>query len=243
MKARTVVLVGVLALYGCGGPTAEVDLFSRIESAYGGPEAVAKMDAYRVVGRLTKMMGQGEGRIVRDYRAPAGLRVAISYPTHNELRILDGPVGWRGDGPEMRPAEGPLYDSMMYHLLRSDLPGALLRNRDRVVDQGQQEREGATYQVLAMAWSETLDMKYWVDPSSARVIRAEGVLKAGPMVLDFAAEYGDFRVIDGVLVPFLEANFASGNRVATTTVESVVFSPVDLGPFAPPKPLVVPEEV
>lgn len=243
MNAGTAVLVGALSLCGCGVEPEGDDLLARVETAYGGPAAVAKMDAYRVVGRLTKMMGGGEGRIVRDYRAPAALRVAISYPTHDELRILDGPVGWRGDGPDMRPAEGPLYDSMMYHLLRSDLPGALLRNRDRIVGLGEQEREGAIYQVLVMPWSETLEMKYWVDPSSARVIRAEGVLKAGPMILDFAAEYGDFRVVDGVLVPFLEANFASGNRVATTTIESVVFSPDDLGPFAPARPLVVPDEV
>ena len=63
------VLLSSLVICGCGGPTGEGDLFSRIEVAYGGPEAVAKMDSYRVVGRLTKMMGTGEGRIERDYRA------------------------------------------------------------------------------------------------------------------------------------------------------------------------------
>ena len=126
-----------------------------------------------------------------------------------------------------------LLDSMLYHHLRSDLPGVLLRNRDRLVDRGQLEREGAVFRVLDLPWSDTLTMRYWIDPSSHRVIRAAGTLNAGPMVLEFATEYGDFRKVEGVLFPFIEANFASGNRVATTTVEKVVFDPADLGPFHP----------
>ena len=49
----------------------------------------------------------------------------------------------------------------------------------------------------------------------------------------FETEYEDFREVDGVWVPFREINHAGGKRVAETVVREVVWSPDDLGPFAP----------
>jgi hypothetical protein len=225
----------VLVFCAASHSTAEIadGYIDRIVRAYGGPEALEKMTAYRVVAATDALLrGSIKGTVVRDVRAPASLRVTIEYPDGPEVRILDGARGWRGTGGDLAPAEGMLLESMVYQLLRSDLPGSLARYEDRLVDGGlSQGEDGAAYRVLVLPVTDTLEVRYWIDAASLRVTRVTGTIRAGDMTIAFATEYADFRQVDGVWVPFREINYAGGRKVAETTVRTIVWAPEDLGPF------------
>jgi hypothetical protein len=76
-------------------------------------------------------------------------------------------------------------------------------------------------------------MSFWVDPKTHRVAWVEGLLQGGGIQSAFATHYRDFRAVEGVLVPFAEENYASGQHTGDTRVTAVSFSPADLGPFDP----------
>lgn len=222
-----------LLLVGAAAGASEIDpLVDAVVSAYGGPAAVKKLEAFRVEADVQSAM-QGLGKARRDYRAPDRLRVEIAYPATKEVRVLDGVNGWRGDASKLGRVEGAPKLAMVYQLLRSTVPESLVLHRARLVDRGTKAKDGAEYRVLGLPWSAELDLTFWIDPKTHRVAWVEGAIQAGPMKTNFATQYGTFQVVEGVLVPFSEENYASGQHTGTTTVREVRFAPKDLGPFDP----------
>jgi hypothetical protein len=122
---------------------------------------------------------------------------------------------------------------MVYQMLRSTVPESLVRHRDRLEDRGTRTQGETEYQVIGLPWSQELDVSFLVDVKTHRVVWVEGTIHAGPMQTTFATQYDDFRTVDGVLFPFLEQNYASGQHTGSTRVRAVVFAPKDLGPFDP----------
>lgn len=237
MKGRIVGALIAAAMLTTPGSAADLgDLLSRVEKTYGGSEAVQKIGSYRVEGRTQSRMHNATGELVREYRSPDRLKVVIEYPSKSEVRVLDGEYAWRGAKTGVHPVEGPMRSAMDYQLLRSDLPGVLLRNRDRLTDGGVKEHEGGRHRIIVLAWSKTVEMRYRVDLESFRITQVESVLNMGGRTVIFATSFDDFRLVDGVLFPFRETNYASGAHVADTFVDRVVLDPEELEPFLPLHP-------
>jgi hypothetical protein len=149
------------------------------------------------------------------------------------VRVLDGAKGWRGDAGQLARVEGAPLLAMVYQMLRSTVPESLVLYRKLLEDRGAKAREGAECRVLGLRWSKELDLSFWIDSKTHRVVWVEGAIEAGPMKTGFATQYGDFRTTEGLLFPFSEENYASGQHTGTTTVRAVRFAPKDLGPFDP----------
>ncbi len=232
-----VALVALAALLAPGVGAANLGaLLDSVVETYGGPSAAARMQALRVeaeVSALTAMAAEGAGRVVRDFQAPDRLRVEIAYPRSTEVRILDGARGWRGDAGRLQRVDGPPRLAMEYQLLRSTVPWVLVHHRKLLEDRGEAVRDGASYRRVGLPWSMDLDLTYWVDPVNRRVVWIEGVLRSPGGQTSFLTQYRDFRRVAGLLVPFVEENYAGGRHTGTTRVTAVSFSPPDLGPFDP----------
>lgn len=204
-----------------------------IVATYGGPYALRRLASSRVVGSVEphiRDMG-GSGRMERELAAPDRLRVEIAYPAQTEIRIVDGERGWRGIAPDVRPVDGPPLLAMTYQLLRVQPAWALDRHRDRVRDGGRRSVDGAEREILTLAWSPELELDFAVEPATHRITRVDGRLQLGPTAMAFATTYSDFRVIDGVLVPFQEESYAMSRRTATLRIASIDLGATDLGPF------------
>jgi len=209
------------------------DVVPRVVEAYGGPAAVEKYAAYRVLARVQALLRGTRGKVVREFRAPDQLRVEITYPGTTEVRILNGPRGWRGDAGVLRRVTGLPRLAMEYQILRSAVPWVFTRYRELLEDRGWRRSGGRSWRLVGLPWSMSLDLTYWVDGETLLVLRVEGLLRATGRTSVFATQYADFRPVDGVMFPFLEQNYASGRRTGATTVTSVAFHPPDLGPFDP----------
>jgi hypothetical protein len=238
----TAILLAVWSAIAAADEGSEMSLFlERIQAAYGGPTAVAQLESYRAEGTVQRAAG-GAGIFVRDHRAPDTMKVEIGYPDRSELRLVVGGEVWRGTRAGVTKVEGPLRVAVIYQLLRSELPGVLLRNRDRLKDQGAVEHQGGSHRLLALRWSDEIEMRYWVDEDSSRVTHVESTLDLGAGQAVFATAYGDYREIDGVLFPFSETNYASGRHVADTRIDRLILDPEELRPIVPPEDSGVSEE-
>ena len=52
-------------------------------------------------------------------------------------------------------------------------------------------------------------------------------MDVGGMKMEFATDYGDFRPVSGVLVPFREESFAAGQHTASLAVDTVFVNPTE----------------
>ncbi len=228
------VAVAVCLAAGPARPTDDLGaMLDGVIATYGGPRAVARTAAFRVEAEVAARLRNRVGRIRREFQAPDRLRVEITYPGVTEVRILDGDRGWRGDATRVQRVTGLPRTAMVYQMLRSAVPWVFSAHRDRFEDRGRQVVGTDDYRLAGLPWSDQLDITYWINAVSRRVERVEAVLRGGRGRTGFGTGYRDFRRVDGVLVPFVEENYASGRHTGTTRVRSVVFSPPDLGPFDP----------
>jgi hypothetical protein len=229
-------VAAVLALAAAGGllPTAPAAaprpprspervraLVRRCVDAYGGKAALARSAVVLEEGSVTSLLHPGEsGRIARAYVRPGKLRVETQYPGgQGEIRVLDGGRGWR-DG---EVADGPRLAAMMLQAARMDLPALLSAWVDQVEDRGDGQVEHRRVRVLALKPAPGLVVVAEIDVATGRVLRSRGSSVDPGMPLAFETTYGDFRKVDGVLVPFLERNWANGRTTGETTLEKVSF--------------------
>ena len=196
-------------------------LVRRCVAAYGGKEALARAAVTRQDGRVTSLLHAGQpGRIARAYVRPGKLRVEIAWPDGTgEVRVLDGGRGWR-DGEE---ASGPRLAAMILQAARIDVPALLSAWVAKVEDRGAGEVDGKPVRILAIAPAPGLLVVAEVEVATARVLRSRGTSADPGMPLAFETTYGDFRKVEGVLVPFLERNWANGRSTGETILEKVTF--------------------
>lgn len=196
-------------------------LVNRCVAAYGGKPALARAAVVLEEGRVTSLLHPGEhGRIGRAYVRPGKLRVETEFPSGpGEIRVLDGGRGWRNG----EPVDGPRLAAMILQAARLDLPALLSAWVEKVEDRGATEIDGRPVRVLALQPAPGLVVIAEVDVGTGRILRSRGSSVDPGMPLAFETTYGDFREVDGVLVPFLERNWANGRTTGETILEKVSF--------------------
>jgi hypothetical protein len=198
-------------------------LIDSVLAAHGGKAALGKVKAYRMEGTVSSVM-RGTGALVRTFARPDRLKITLDYPNHPETRILDGGKGWRSDGKgNMAAAEGFLLTSMVLQAARADLPWLLDERRGKLTMIA--PMDGGKLQGLEIPLGAGLTLTVFVDTATGRIVRSAGVLDAPEMKTNFATDYSDFRMVDGVLFSFKEANFASNQFTGDTVITRVTVNP------------------
>lgn len=197
------------------------EVVDSVVAAYGGVRAVRQLDDFEVRARVSTPMRSGPGLESRKFRAPDYFAVEIAYPDATEVRILDQGRAWQGDEQRRRLVEGPARLSMVYEMLRSTVPLSLVQHRSALQDRGTATLRGEPCLVLLLPWSQDLQLSFWIDLQTKRVLQTEGVLRSEGSPMSFETRFEDFRPVEGLLVPFREENFAAGERIATTEILEV----------------------
>lgn len=187
-------------------------LVAAVLEAYGGEEALRTVAGYRASGHQRATQRGVWIRAERWFARPDRLRLDLAYPDHRELRLTDGAQGWTGpDDAHLRPAQPAMLQSMRLQTARFDLPLRLLERIDEL-RRADSDAEGRV--VLRLSLDEGLQFDWHVAPETHLVERMT-MRMAGPPPMAFAADYTDFREVDGILVPFRETTTAG----ATVTSE------------------------
>ena len=181
------------------------DLADKVIAAYGGAEAWKKVESFKQAGRVVSQMRSGEGKLSREWQRPDKLRVEIVYPSHTELRIVDGDHGTQ-NGKE---ANGMGLDAMRLQAARLALPLLLAEKRAELTSPAKNTIE------IPLPSSMTLTIE--VDPATGRVLKSTGRAEG----IEFTTSYSDFRKVDGLLFAFREANTAQGMPTGNNEISSV----------------------
>ena len=230
--------LGFLFFLSCAFSTAvasgDIDrLVAQTVQAYGGEKALRNAPAVRHTGKVTsRIRGRATMSIVREFEQPDKLRVVIQYPFESEVRVYDGKTGWR----QGKVVTGPPLDAMVLQAARMALPLILLDRKGDLVDRGPTAYEGKEVRTLELPLKSGLTLTVDIDSASGRIVRSSG--RGGDrgdgVPLDFATRYLEYRIVDGLLHPFREGNFANGFATGETTLSIVeVLKSLPPGTFRP----------
>lgn len=190
--------------------------------AYGGEKALARVVAVRETGKVASTIrSNAQGAMVRTFAftRPLRLRVEIGYPNEAlEVRIFDGWKGWRR-GEEV---QGPPLDAMMMQAARLTLPLLFVDLKSNLRDGGWVERDGVKLRAIEVAMGAST-ITALIDPSTGRILHSSAKAPSAQMPLEFGSSYGDFRKVQGVLIPFQERTMAMGQFTGETTLDKVEF--------------------
>lgn len=190
-------------------------------AAYGGESAQVRLGRVRATGTVSSSLHPGEaGRFTRIFTRGSRLRLEVAFPgSAPEVRILDGARAFRYG----EPAPGPVAAMLQLQAARLDLPALLAEWEPRVVDQGEVTHEGQKLRVLGLDIANGMRIEAGIDPRGGRILYVRCLARNGPRELELFTVYHDFRVVDGVLVPFREEGWANGEPTGQLELSKVEF--------------------
>ena len=180
-------------------------LVQKVVDAYGGAAAWRKVASFRETGKVTSAMRSGEGKLDREWQAPDKLRVEIVYPSHTEVRVVDGDRGTQ-NGKE---ATGMGLDAMRLQAARLAIPILMVEKKAALKSAGPNSIEIPASGDLTV----TID----VDPATGHILKSTGKAEG----IEFSTTYSDFRNVDGLLFAFREANTAQGMATGINEISKV----------------------
>ncbi len=268
-KSVTALLVGIMALVlavsacrtapspASGGtaapealPADPGKLIDRVIEAYGGREALARVQSYAFAGtlldRATFHSNPEQVPFTRTFARKDRLKVVITRSEGSEVRILDGDKGWRSGrtGDNLASVEGPAYQAMVLQAARADLPWLLLDKGPEIrsappLRLSEKDKEGQvvthTLAVLVVPLRDGMSLKVLVEEKSARiwgVAAYDTDERARPPV--FETHYTGFDKEDGILFPIGEITFVGKMQTGTIFINTVKINPpLDKDEFKP----------
>jgi hypothetical protein len=200
-------------------------VIDKVIAAYGGSERLSKIKAIAAEGRITAIMRGDEGTYRRTLRRDGCLFVDIVYSRSSERRILHKDKGYRGTGGKIEEVSGPRLQAMVYQYNELNLPYGLLDDSFTVKEIRKDTLHGEAVHVLRLADRAGSQMDVFVHAENYRIVKCEGFFVMGTESTSLSAEFGDFRTIDGVLLPFKITNYAGGMKISITTIDRYQINP------------------
>jgi len=180
------------------------DLVDKIVNTYGGAAAWEKVESFHQTGSVVSKMRPDKGDLDRVWRGADKLRVRIAYPSHTEVRDVDGDHGTSNG----EAAKGMMLDAMRLQAARLALPLLLVQKRSalKVVD--------ANHIEVPLDGGMTLNVEA---DSTGRILKTVGKATG----IEFSTTYSDFRTVDGRLFAFREENTAQGMPTGVNEIDKV----------------------
>lgn len=206
----------------------------KVAVAYGGEKQIMVANAFQQYGVTYSSMRGSEGNIIRTYRYPDHLRIAIDYGKHhNELRLLAGPQAWK----QNQPVGEPFYSAMLLQATRLGLPAVMFAHKKYVKDGGEYTGgRGKTLRLLELGFHKYNRIAVGIDVKTGRIAESSSIINSGTFKMQFGTRYDDFRQVNGRLFAFKETHYVMGRQTGYTNLDRIIVE-------ALPDSLFYPEEV
>lgn len=207
---------------------ASLAVVEKIVQAYGGAAAIERIVAVNAEGEIKARMRGDQGSYKRWLRRSRLLRVETAYQRGAEVRILNGEQVWRsGGGGALKSISGPGALAVVYQYKQLDLPYGLLKGVYNLRHAGKEAVDGVETEVLEVSDAEGPSMRVNVDSASHYIVRVSGHITFGGAATDLGAVFSDYRLVEGVPMPFRVHNFAGGMAVSETVIHRYTVNPSD----------------
>lgn len=204
------------------GPERIQTLVANIIVAYGGKKVIEDTTSVYAVGEIEALMRQDRGSYELSFKRPRKLRVDIKYQKSSETRVLDGNKGYRGTNDlHLSEVNGPSLIAMAYQYKHFDLPYGLLFGAYSITEEGKEDLNGKTVEVIHLTDAEGPPMDVYVDADTFHIVKVTGYFKAGDgRTMALSSEFSDFRKVGDAVFPFKVINYAGGQRTAEMIIKS-----------------------
>jgi predicted Zn-dependent peptidase len=176
--------------------------------AVGGKAALAGVKSIESKGPMTISMGpQGmKGDISEVVLFPDKIKSTLTVPMGTVVQAFDGKVAWVQQGPQTRDAPPEMLKEVQRDIALVGSVGLLLTAIEGKADMVATGDNKATWSMGDQPVNVTFD------PASKRVAKLSyrGMGMQGPADLD--VEYGDYRKVGDVYLPFHETLFQNGQK-------------------------------
>ena len=200
------------------------DVISHVIDAYGGEKALRGVAGFHARGNQWALQSDQPIETERWFARPDRLRLELNYPDHHETRVTDGDHGWTGDSmTTLRPADEMKLIAMRMQTARLDIPLRLLEHKDKIESRGTDPDDRI---VLRVPVDAELYIDYHIDPKTYHITRMVAGKPGWPM--EFSADYDQFQMVGGVLVPYRETTYAGHTKTSTYQTTGFTWNPKDL---------------
>lgn len=205
---------------------ASLALVDKVVLAYGGAPQIEQMVSLNADGLINAIVRNASGTYKRWFQRPRMLRVETVYPATSETRVLNGELAWRFTGGSlMTGVDGPGRLAMIYQYKQLDLPYGLLKGSYNLRHAGSETLGNQTTEVMDLWDDEGPTIRVNVDSTSHLIVKVTGQIEAGGHSMMLAAEFSDFRPVDGMLLPFHINNYAGGMAISETVITRYAVNP------------------
>ncbi len=201
-------------------------VISEVIKAYGGEKVIISTTGIYAKGKTKALVRGLEGTYTRYFKRYRKLRVETAYGLSSEVRILNGSIGWRGNiGEPPDQVTGVRYLAMVYQYKQLDLPYGLLKKSYRVIRAGKGYLNNKLSHVIDLVDDEGPPLRVYIDPDTYYIVKVIAAIKKGNSTAPLSAEFSDFRIVDGVVLPYRILNYAVGHKVGETVIEEYSVNP------------------
>ena len=206
--------------------TASQTLVTKIVQAYGGAPVIERITNVNAQGDIIALMRGAHGSYQRWFARPRMLRVETEYPNSSEIRILSGEKAWSSSSRNlMRAVSGPGHLAMVYQYKQLDLPYGLLKGSYNLRHLGLENVGDKATEVMDVWDDEGPAIRVNVDTTNYYIVKVTGYISVAGTSTNLAAEFSDFRLVDGLPMPFRIHNYAGGTPLSETVMRQYTVNP------------------
>jgi hypothetical protein len=203
----------------------EAALIDQIIKAYGGRDALAKVNSIYTRDRIKMYQQDNDGWITRYFQRPRKLRVEIALYTAPETRILNEANGWLSIGTaEAKKADQSSYEGLLFQYNYMNLPFSLIDGSNTVLSLGKDKIGAVSVDVLRIKNKEGQELALSLDEKTHLISKAASPVTDGTVKTVLSVQFSDYREVNAVKVPFKRVNYYGASPVSESQMTEVVFN-------------------
>ncbi len=228
MKQKTMVFLVVLVLVGLLGAQTLDEILTKNYQARGGLEKLRALNALKIKGKVV-IPGQGiELSIVMWQKNPNKMRLESTFQEKVIIQAYDGQKAWRimpfisADAQEMSQEESQQFKE------QADFENPLVVYKEKGYKLellGKEDLEGTPVFKLKLTKTDGREIYFYLDAASGIELKSTMVLKS--VVTESMNEiiFGDYKPVNGLLMPFYIENKTNGKTQMQMTMETIEINP------------------
>jgi len=215
------------------------EILAKNYQAHGGLDKLKAMTAMKMSGKIVISAQGMEMPLVMWQKNPDKMRVESTFQEKTIVQAYDGQKAWwimpfmSPDPQEMSQEQAKLFKE------QADFENPLVVFKEKGYKLellGKEDMEGTPVFKLKLTKTDGKEIFFYLDVESGIELKSTLTLKIGETEAMTEIIYGDYKPVDGVMMPFYVENRMNGKAQMQMTMEAVEINPaIDDAMFAMPQ--------